>query len=65
MKVLVEARKNFYKKISEEKKHEKRLKFGQYMSKTVLPSFILIFSCLYWGYGLGHYWGWIKESDLD
>ena len=31
--VLVEARRDFYKKISEEKKNEKRLQFGQYIGE--------------------------------
>ena len=35
-----------------------------FLGKTLLPSFILFFSSLYWGYGLGHYYGWIMALKL-
>ena len=66
-RVMVEARKKYY----ENTNNKKIVQTGQYiglkilheifeiqhfiLGKKVLPAFILLFSFLYWGYGLGHY----------
>ena len=49
---LVEARKEFYKNVGDEKE---LLKKGEWIGKTGIPIFVAIFCILYWGYGLSYY----------
>ena len=50
--VMVEARKEFYKNIGDEKE---LLKKGEWIGKTGFPIFVAIFCIFYWGYGLSYY----------
>ena len=51
-KELVEARKEFYKNVGDEKE---LLKKGEWIGKTGVPIFVAIFCIFYWGYGLIHF----------
>jgi len=50
---LVQARKEFYSDIEGDRKAVGRL---QFVTRTVVPTSILLFSGLYWGYGLFQYY---------
>ncbi|XP_023332380.1 uncharacterized protein LOC111704385 [Eurytemora carolleeae] len=49
--LLVEARKDFYRKVS----LKRMVWYGEFTVKFLIPIFIVIFSIVYWFYGLSHY----------
>ena len=51
-KVLVEARKDYYKNV---KSNKDLLETGEWIGKKGIPIFVAFFCIFYWGYGLSHY----------
>ena len=48
--ILVEARRNYYKKASEEKQHAKQLEFGHYLGNITFLYLIYQSPVLVWGF---------------
>ena len=48
----LEARKQFYKQMDRKKKNKKQLKFCKKIGKQIIPVVCILFSTVYWTYGL-------------